>query len=163
MVACLGRIPVELVVEAFPFQKKVRIARNRGRAADRKNRTRRLILIGSYMEHITANDEAAKDRLMKGLDSFLDRGPRPGSVRPAPYYLQPPLTAHDASRECYVYGVAALTCSTASRSADCSPAAHDQLEAASRGHLGNGPLNPCASDLKFHARETAAAASRMNT
>ena len=25
------------------------------------------------MEHITANDEAAKDRLMKGLDSFLDR------------------------------------------------------------------------------------------
>ena len=29
--------------------------------------------MGSYMEHITANDEAAKDRLMKGLDSFLDR------------------------------------------------------------------------------------------
>ena len=29
--------------------------------------------MGSYMEHITANDEAAKDRLMKGLDSFLER------------------------------------------------------------------------------------------
>ena len=29
--------------------------------------------MGSYMEHITANDEAAKDRLMKGLDGFLDR------------------------------------------------------------------------------------------
>ena len=55
------------------IQKKVRIARNSSRAADRKNRTRRLILIGSYMEHITANDEAAKDRLMKGLDSFLER------------------------------------------------------------------------------------------
>ena len=29
--------------------------------------------MGSYMEHITANDEAAKDRLMEGLDTFLDR------------------------------------------------------------------------------------------
>ena len=29
--------------------------------------------MGSYMEHITTNDEAAKDRLMKGLDSFLER------------------------------------------------------------------------------------------
>ena len=29
---------------------------------------------GSYMEHITASDEAAKDRLMKGLDGFLERG-----------------------------------------------------------------------------------------
>ena len=41
--------------------------------AERKRRTRRLILMGSYMEHITVNDEAAKDRLMKGLDSFLER------------------------------------------------------------------------------------------
>ena len=40
---------------------------------ERKRRTRRLILIGSYMEHIAANDEAAKDHLMKGLDGFLDR------------------------------------------------------------------------------------------
>ena len=55
------------------IQKKVRIARNRISAADRKLRTRRLILMGSYMEHITANDEAAKDRLMKGLDGFLER------------------------------------------------------------------------------------------
>ena len=29
--------------------------------------------MGIYMEHITSNDEAAKDRLMKGLDGFLDR------------------------------------------------------------------------------------------
>ena len=28
-------------------------------------------LMGSYMEHITTNDEAAKDCLMKGLDDFL--------------------------------------------------------------------------------------------
>ena len=34
---------------------------------------RRLILMGSYMEHITTDDEAAKDRLMKGLDCFLER------------------------------------------------------------------------------------------
>ena len=55
------------------IQKKVRITRNRISAADRKLRTRRLILMGSYMEHITTNDEVAKDRLMKGLDSFLER------------------------------------------------------------------------------------------
>ena len=55
------------------IQKKVRIARNRLSAAERKLRTRRLILMGSYMEHVTANDEAAKDRLLKGLDTFLDR------------------------------------------------------------------------------------------
>ena len=29
--------------------------------------------MGSYMAHITANDEGAKDRLMKGLDEFLER------------------------------------------------------------------------------------------
>ena len=28
----------------------------------------------SYMEHITANDEAAKYRLVKGLNRFLERG-----------------------------------------------------------------------------------------
>ena len=55
------------------IQKKARIARNRISAAERKLRTRRLILMGSYMEHITANDEAAKDRLMKGLGGFLER------------------------------------------------------------------------------------------
>ena len=55
------------------IQKKIRSAENHISAAERKRRTRRLILMGSYMEHITANDEAAKDRLMKGLDSFLER------------------------------------------------------------------------------------------
>ena len=34
---------------------------------------RRLILLGSYIEHITADDPAAKDRVMKGLDGFLER------------------------------------------------------------------------------------------
>ena len=38
-----------------------------------RRRTRRLILIGSYMEHITGDDPAKRDRLMKGLDVFLER------------------------------------------------------------------------------------------
>ena len=42
-------------------------------ARERKRRTRRLILIGSYMEHVTRTDPDRKDRLMKGLDEFLDR------------------------------------------------------------------------------------------
>ena len=41
--------------------------------ARRKRRIRRLILMGSSMERITDNDPAAKDRLMKGLDGFLER------------------------------------------------------------------------------------------
>ena len=42
-------------------------------ARERKRRTRRLILIGSYMEHVTQTDPDRKDRLMKGLDGFLER------------------------------------------------------------------------------------------
>ena len=45
------------------------------------------------MEHITANDEATKDRLMKGLDGFLERdrdralfdlAPKPNAIRTTP-------------------------------------------------------------------------------
>ena len=32
-----------------------------------------LILIGSYMEHVTQTDPDLKARLMKGLDGFLER------------------------------------------------------------------------------------------
>ena len=42
-------------------------------ARERKRRTRRLILIGSYMEHVTQTDPDRKARLMKGLDGFLER------------------------------------------------------------------------------------------
>ena len=42
-------------------------------ARERKRRTRRLILIGSYMEHVTQADPERKARLMKGLDGFLER------------------------------------------------------------------------------------------
>ena len=55
------------------LEKQIRRAEVRISAAERKRRTRRLILMGSYMERITDNDPAAKDRLMKGLDGFLER------------------------------------------------------------------------------------------
>ena len=42
-------------------------------ARERKRRTRRLILIGSYMEHVTKTDPDRKVRLMKELDGFLER------------------------------------------------------------------------------------------
>ena len=34
---------------------------------------RRLILMGSYLEHVTGNDPDKRDRLIKGLDVFLER------------------------------------------------------------------------------------------
>ena len=53
--------------------RQIRRAQVRVSAADRKRRTRRLILIGSYIEHTTQADPAAHTRLMKGLDEFLER------------------------------------------------------------------------------------------
>ena len=44
--------------------------------------------MGSYMEHITTNEETAKDRLMKGLDSF--NGIRIGPCSAWPPDLPPP-------------------------------------------------------------------------
>ena len=55
------------------LQKQIRRAQARISAAERKRRTRRLILIGSYMEHVTQTDPDRKARLMKGLDVFLER------------------------------------------------------------------------------------------
>ena len=53
--------------------RQIRRAQARLSTADRKRRTRRLILIGSYIEHTTQADQAEQDRLRKGLDEFLDR------------------------------------------------------------------------------------------
>ena len=53
--------------------RQIRRAQVRVSAADRKRRTRRLILIGSYIEHTTENDQAKRDKLIKGLDGFLER------------------------------------------------------------------------------------------
>ena len=53
--------------------RQIRRAQTRVSAADRKRRTRRLILIGSYIEHTTQADPAKQDRLMQGLAGFLER------------------------------------------------------------------------------------------
>ena len=55
------------------LQKQIRRAQARISAAERKRRTRRLILMGSYLEHVTANDPDKRDRLIKGIDVFLER------------------------------------------------------------------------------------------
>ena len=52
---------------------QIRRAQARLSTADRKRRTRRLILIGSYIEHTTQADPEAMTRLIKGLDEFLER------------------------------------------------------------------------------------------
>ena len=56
---------------------KLKAAESRIRARistrERKLRTRRLILMGSYLEHVTQTDPHSLDRLMKGLDGFLER------------------------------------------------------------------------------------------
>ena len=53
--------------------RQIRRAQARLSAADRKRRTRRLILIGSYIEHTTQADPAEHDRLLQGLNGFLKR------------------------------------------------------------------------------------------
>ena len=69
----------ERQIKAKLAQKKAKLkveqARIRARISvrERKRRTRRLILIGSYMEHVTKTDPDLKARLMKGIDGFLER------------------------------------------------------------------------------------------
>ena len=53
--------------------RQIRRAQARLSSADRKLRTRRLILIGSYIEHTTQDDPIKQDRLINGLDRFLER------------------------------------------------------------------------------------------
>ena len=55
------------------LKRQIRRAQSRITAAERKRRTRRLILMGSYLDHVTQTDPDSLDRLMKGLDGFLDR------------------------------------------------------------------------------------------
>ena len=55
------------------LQKQIHRAQARLSSAERKQRTRRLILLGSYLEHVTGDDPAKRDSLMQGLDVFLER------------------------------------------------------------------------------------------
>ena len=52
---------------------QIRRAQSWVSSAERKRRTRRLILIGSYLEHVTGDDPGKRDSLMKSLDVFLER------------------------------------------------------------------------------------------
>ena len=67
----------QLKAELAQKKAKLKVAQARIRARisvrNRKRRTRCLILIGSYMEHVTQTDLDLKARLMKGLDGFLER------------------------------------------------------------------------------------------
>ena len=56
------------------LKRQIHRAQSRITAAERKRRTRRLILLGSYLEHVTGDDPGQRDRLIKGLDVFLERG-----------------------------------------------------------------------------------------
>ena len=55
------------------LKRQIQRAQSRITAAERKRRTRRLILLGSYLEHVTGDDPGQRDRLIKGLDVFLER------------------------------------------------------------------------------------------
>ena len=55
------------------LKRQIHRAQSRITAAERKRRTRRLILLGSYLEHVTGDDPGQRDRLIKGLDVFLER------------------------------------------------------------------------------------------
>ena len=66
------------------LKRQIQRAQSRITAAERKCRTRRLILIGSYMEHVTQTDPDRKARLMKGLDGFLERDRKLFDLPPKP-------------------------------------------------------------------------------
>ena len=53
--------------------RQIRRAQARLSAADRKRRTRRLILLGSYIDSVSQADPVSMTRLRKGLDEFLER------------------------------------------------------------------------------------------
>ena len=55
------------------LKRQIQRAKSRITSRERKLRTRCLILMGSYLEHVTQDDPERKARLMKELDGFLER------------------------------------------------------------------------------------------
>ena len=55
------------------LERQIRRAQVRINAKERKRRTRRLILLGSYLDDIIQNDPVSMKRVSKGLDGFLER------------------------------------------------------------------------------------------
>ena len=54
-------------------QTQIRRAQARITNAERKRRTRRVILIGSYVDSVSQADQVSMTKLMKGLDEILER------------------------------------------------------------------------------------------
>ena len=52
---------------------QIRRAQARITNAERKRRTHRLVLLGSYLDHCMQTDTESEPRVMKGLDEFLTR------------------------------------------------------------------------------------------
>ena len=55
------------------LEHQIRRAQARLTTADRKRRTRRLILLGSYIDSVSQTDPASMTRLRTGLNAFLVR------------------------------------------------------------------------------------------
>ena len=55
------------------LEQQIRRAQVRINTKERKRRTRRLILLGSYLDDIIQNDPVSMKRVSKGLDEFLER------------------------------------------------------------------------------------------
>ena len=55
------------------LETQIRRAKARITNAERKRRTHRLVLLGTYLDHRMATDQISKTRAMKGLDEFLER------------------------------------------------------------------------------------------
>ena len=55
------------------LKRQIQRAKSRITARERKLRTRSLILMGSYLEHVAQDDPERKARLIKELDGFLER------------------------------------------------------------------------------------------
>ena len=53
--------------------RQIRRAQARLSSADRKRRTHRLVLLGTYLDHRMETDPISKTRAMKGLDEFMER------------------------------------------------------------------------------------------
>ena len=52
---------------------QIRRAKARITNAERKRRTHRLVLLGSYLDHCMQTDPTSTARTMKGLDEFMER------------------------------------------------------------------------------------------
>ena len=58
---------------AAKLKAQIRRAKARITNAERKRRTHRLVLLGTYLDHCMKTDPISKTQAMKGLDEFMER------------------------------------------------------------------------------------------